>query len=64
MELTNFIGKSIFSVQNEFTTKGLETLEGTSNEIWVSYSEEIDVTFHSSKSTNLITHASIGKNPL
>jgi len=63
IELNSLIGKNIFTIQNNYTTIGFETLTGTDSEYWVVYSKEMDVTLISNKAKNNIITVEKGRNP-
>ena len=57
------LGKNIFDVRFENDFGNVETLNGTNNQIWVTYYPKVNITLVSDKKTELIKEAYSGKVP-
>lgn len=62
-EVSSLIGMNIFDIGYEYSEGSSETLIGTNNQRWVVYYEDINITFETKKSTNIVQKAKKGKNP-
>lgn len=57
------IGENIFNVKAQFSKSSPQTLEGTNNDYWIVYYEDINFTFKVKKSTDMIQEVRKGKKP-
>ncbi len=57
------IGENVFSIANTYSKSSPKTLEGTNNQNWIVYYEDLNVTFKVSKKTDFIQSAKSGKHP-
>ena len=62
-DINNVIGKNIFTVAGNYSKSPPETLNGTNNEYWIVFYEDIDITFKVEKSKDRIQKAKEGKKP-
>lgn len=57
------IGENIFFIAGSYSKSLAETLEGTNNQKWIIYYEDINITFRVNKKTMFIQSAKSGKHP-
>lgn len=62
-DINNVIDQNIFTVKGNYSKSSPETLDGTNNEYWIVYYEDINVTFKVKKKTDRIQKAKKGKLP-
>lgn len=55
--------QNIFDIVQSSSKSSPTTLEGTNNDYWIVYYEDIDITFKTTKSNDLIIKVKKGKNP-
>lgn len=60
-EIEKTIGQDVFFVRGNYSKSSPETLEGTNNDYWIVYYEDINTTFKVSKKTFKIENAVLGK---
>ncbi|MDT0691244.1 hypothetical protein RM549_15720 [Salegentibacter sp. F188] len=63
LPISSLVGMDVFDIAYEYSEVSPETLNGTNNQRWVVYYEDIDVTLVTNKTTNIVQSASKGKNP-
>lgn len=61
LDLNECIGKNVFDIVQKHSKSSPETLTGTSNEYWIVYYKDIDVTFTVKKKNDIIEKAEKGK---
>ena len=62
-DINNVIGKNIFTIAGDYSKSLPVTLDGTNNEYWIVFYEDIDITFKVEKSIDRIQKAKKGKIP-
>lgn len=63
LAVSTLVGMDVFDIAYEYSEVSPETLNGTNNDRWVVYYEDINVTLVTNKATNIVQSASKGKNP-
>ena len=62
-DINKIIGQNIFTMSGNYSKSSPETLDGTNNEYWIVYYEDINVTFKVKKQSDKIQTAKEGKIP-